>query len=62
VPDPGGVFEGGHAVLVVGYDDKKKRFRFQNSWGTDWGARGFGYFTYDYMETHSWNSWGAVRL
>jgi hypothetical protein len=62
VPDPAGALLGGHAVLVVGYDDKKKRFKFQNSWGSGWGARGNGYFTYDYMEDHSWNSWGADRL
>ncbi len=62
VPDPGGAFQGGHAVLVDGYDDKKKRFKFQNSWSKDWGSHGFGYFTYDYMEESSWNSWGAVRL
>ena len=62
VPDPGGVFRGGHAVLVVGYDDDTEWFKFQNSWSTDWGDRGFGYFTYDYMEEYSWNSWGAKRL
>ena len=61
VPDPDGEFRGGHAVLVVGYDDKKKRFKFQNSWATTWGAHGFGYFTYDYMEKKSWSSWGAMR-
>lgn len=62
IPDPGGAFQGGHAVLVVGYDDEKEQFKFQNSWGTDWGSSGFGYFTYDYMEANSWNSWGALRL
>ncbi len=62
VPLPGGAFRGGHAILVVGYDDKKKLFKFQNSWSTSWGKRGFGYFTYDYMENYAWNSWGADRL
>ena len=62
VPNPGGVRRGGHALLVVGYDDRAKMFKFQNSWGTTWGARGFGYFTYDYMERYSWTSWGAERL
>ncbi|UCE66321.1 MAG: C1 family peptidase [Candidatus Zixiibacteriota bacterium] len=62
VPDPAGYLRGGHAVLVVGYDDRAKRFKFQNSWGAGWGQRGYGYFTYNYMENYSWNSWGAKRL
>ena len=62
VPNPGGAFRGGHALMVVGYDDKKQLFKFQNSWGKNWGAKGFGYFTYDYMENHSWSSWGAEHL
>lgn len=62
VPEPGGYFRGGHAVFVVGYDDNKKLFKFQNSWSKDWGDKGYGYFSYDYMENHSWSSWGAIRV
>jgi hypothetical protein len=62
VPHPSGKFTGGHAVLVVGYDDEVQRFKFQNSWGRSWGAGGYGYFPYGYMEQWAWNSWGAVRL
>ena len=40
---------GGHAVLCVGYDDSKKTFIVQNSWGTDWGDKGFFYMPYDYL-------------
>src|SRR5262249_4701974 len=40
-----------HSVLVMGYDDEAKQFIFQNSWGTSWGANGFGFFPYDYI-TH----------
>ncbi|KAG2528343.1 hypothetical protein BBO99_00003867 [Phytophthora kernoviae] len=28
-----------HAVLAVGYDDKS--FKIKNSWGTDWGEKGY---------------------
>lgn len=51
IPMPG-MFEsteGGHAILCVGYDDHKQLFKFQNSWGTGWGDRGYGYLPYHYM-------------
>jgi C1A family cysteine protease len=59
VPDPGGQFRGGHAILIVGYDDKKQLFKFQNSWGRSWGDRGYGYITYEWMKKYSWDCWGA---
>lgn len=37
---------GGHAVLIVGYDDTSQRFTVRNSWGADWGKA--GYFTMPY--------------
>jgi C1A family cysteine protease len=40
---------GGHAVLGVGYDDKSKRFTVRNSWGTDWGKKGYFTMPYDYL-------------
>jgi C1A family cysteine protease len=39
---------GGHAVLVVGYDNATQRFLIRNSWGTGWGLNGTGYFTMPY--------------
>lgn len=39
---------GGHAVTFVGYDDASRRFIVQNSWGDDWGDKGFFYLPYDY--------------
>jgi len=40
---------GGHAVLAVGYDNGKQMFIFRNSWGTDWGDKGYGYLPYTYL-------------
>jgi C1A family cysteine protease len=42
---------GGHAVLVVGYDDLKKVYIVRNSWGTGWGDSGYFYMPYDYVST-----------
>jgi GNAT superfamily N-acetyltransferase len=40
-----------HSVLLVGYDDSKGHFKFMNSWGADWGDKGFGYLPYGSFET-----------
>jgi hypothetical protein len=32
---------GGHAMVVVGYDLASASFLLYNSWGTDWGTKGF---------------------
>ena len=39
---------GGHAILVLGYDDRRKAFYCRNSWGTGWGLRGDFYLPYAY--------------
>lgn len=38
---------GGHAIVIVGYDDRRRAFRVLNSWGTKWADRGFGWIDYD---------------
>jgi C1A family cysteine protease len=40
---------GGHAVLVVGYDNTAKRFIVRNSWGDGWGLKGYFTMPYDYL-------------
>ena len=42
---------GGHCYCVVGYDDAKNAFKFQNSWGTNWASAGFGWIDYNYISS-----------
>lgn len=44
---------GGHAMLLVGYDDAKGAYRILNSWGTDWGDRGYMWWDYSDFEARS---------
>ncbi|MDM8535919.1 C1 family peptidase [Desulfobacterales bacterium HSG17] len=39
--------DNGHAVLLVGYDDNLQCFKVKNSWGTDWGEKGYFRIAYD---------------
>ena len=41
--------QGGHAILIVGFDDNRQLFIVRNSWGADWGDRGYCYFPYSYV-------------
>ncbi len=36
-----------HAMAIVGYDDKKGAFLLMNSWGTDWGQKGYCWVAYE---------------
>jgi C1A family cysteine protease len=40
---------GGHAMVLVGYDDSKGAFRVRNSWGTNWGDNGSIWVEYDFF-------------
>jgi C1A family cysteine protease len=40
---------GGHAILLVGYNDSKQLFKFRNSWGQNWGVNGYGFIPYAYV-------------
>jgi C1A family cysteine protease len=40
---------GGHAVVLVGYDDTKQMFKVRNSWGKNWGDCGYFWLGYDYV-------------
>jgi C1A family cysteine protease len=45
--------QGGHAVMAVGYDDAKQVFLVRNSWGTNWGKKGYFTMPYAYISNSS---------
>jgi len=42
-------FVGGHAMLCVGYNDLTKQFLIRNSWGEEWGLKGYAWMPYEYL-------------
>jgi len=49
MPSPTEAMLGGHALLLVGYDDATQRFTTRNSWGTGFGDHGYVYLPYAYV-------------
>lgn len=55
---------GGHSVLVVGYIDGKNPTKsltgcliIRNSWGIEWGDKGYFYMPYEYLKEHTFDYW-----
>jgi papain like protease len=57
LPTPKAQIIGGHAIVVVGFDDKQERIKFVNSWGPSWGDHGFGYLPYEYIRKYMSDAW-----
>lgn len=51
---------GGHAVLLVGYNDAEQYFIVKNSWNTKWGEE--GYFRIAYSELNTSVSFGMSTI
>jgi C1A family cysteine protease len=64
---------GGHAIVAVGYDDKMKivnsnpkgpettgAIMIRNSWGTEWGAKGYGWLPYEYILQGLADEWWSL--
>ena len=49
MPQSGEKQLGGHAVLAVGYQDSSQTFIVRNSWGADWGIKGYFTMPYPYL-------------
>jgi C1A family cysteine protease len=62
MPGSGEKMVGGHAVLVVGYQDAARYFIVRNSWGAGWGLHGYFLMPYEYLLTpHLSNDFWTVR-
>jgi hypothetical protein len=42
---------GGHANVIIGYDNNKQAFLMENSWGTSWGNAGYWYLPYSVFQS-----------
>jgi len=63
MPQAGEKLLGGHAVLVVGYDDGQQRFLVRNSWGANWGMEGYFTLPYAYLTDNNLSDdFWTVRL
>lgn len=49
-----------HAVMAMGYDDHTQLLKFRNSWGENWGDKGYGYLPYAYFENFISDAWCSV--
>jgi len=44
-------YRGLHAIALIGWDDSKQAFKFQNSWGSGYGLSGYGWLSYNLFKT-----------
>ncbi|CAF0962162.1 unnamed protein product [Didymodactylos carnosus] len=54
----------GHCMLAVGYNDMHKKFIVRNSYGTQWGDKGYLYIPYEYMSNPYYNQdiWSIRKI
>jgi C1A family cysteine protease len=52
---------GGHAVLLVGYNKTKKVFIARNSWGTNWGDKGYFYMPFNIVKPNMSSDYWIIK-
>jgi len=64
MPGPDETLLGGHAILICGYNDTTQMFTFRNSWGSSWGASGYGFIPYAYLtsEALAADAWALTKV
>jgi hypothetical protein len=53
MPKQGDVDMGFHCIQLCGYDDERQIWIARNSWGADWGDKGYFYMPYQYLLSES---------
>lgn len=48
---------GGHAFVLVGYNEQTKMYYIANSWGEEWGKNGFAEYSYDDAHDNIHDAW-----
>lgn len=61
IPMPAGRSLGGHAVLIVGYNDDTQTLEYKNSWGEKWGNGGYFVTDYSYIEHSGSDFWTIMK-
>lgn len=61
MPKDGEQLLGGHAVCAVGYDQTKELFIVRNSWGADWGDKGYFYLPFEFVIKYATDFWSIRR-
>jgi Papain family cysteine protease len=46
-----GTREGSHAMVIVGYNNRLKALKVLNSWGQDWGDKGYVWISYSIINS-----------
>jgi C1A family cysteine protease len=65
LPQPDETLLGGHAVMVVGYDDRRESLIVRNSWGPKWGRGGHFLLPYEFVvspKKYAWDFWTILEL
>jgi C1A family cysteine protease len=52
---------GGHAVMAVGYDKINRRILVRNSWGDQWGQKGYFTLPFDYLTRKLSDDFWTIR-
>jgi len=52
---------GGHAVIIVGFDNVKGQFIIRNSWNSFWGNRGYFRMPYEAFKKNSFDWWRIIK-
>ncbi|MEV5507662.1 C1 family peptidase [Streptomyces orinoci] len=59
-PDTGTGYVGGHAMTIVGYNSQG--VRVENSWGKNWGDRGYINLSWKYLADQAWGADAVGKL